>query len=223
MLSLIKLVADPYPPYQFEKEGRVTGMDHDIIFEAFKAHGVEARTTLHHWDECLALMDALKADGIFQITRTGEREKRFVFSGRLRTARTLFYKRTESSISLDGVTGLADQLSGETVGVLAGYSYNKTVDRLERELKVEKTSSEDLLLGLARGEFSLALMDQGVAAFLMKMAGVDGVEPVAGFDIPRPLYVAFRKDLSEPARLFNSGLEEIRKNGVYDTVIRRYG
>jgi len=223
MLSTVKLVADPYPPYQFVQEGTVTGMDHDIIFEAFKVHGVEAGTTLHSWDECMALMDAGKADGIFQITRTAQREKRYIFSEELRTACTLFFKRKESSISLDCVTGLDSQLSGETVGVLAGYSYSETVDDLVRELKVEKTSSQDLLLGLSRGEFSLALMDEGVAAFLMKRVGVGGVERVAGFDISRPLYVAFRKALSEPVRLFNSGLEEIKKNGVYDSVVRRYG
>ena len=97
------------------------------------------------------------------------------------------------------------------------------MDGLESELKIEKTSSGSLIRGLARGEFSLALMDEGVAAFLMKRLGVEGLEQVMGFDIPRTLYVAFRKDLSSPVRLFNSGLAEIRKSGIYDSICRRFG
>jgi ABC-type amino acid transport substrate-binding protein len=222
MLSTVKLVADPYPPYQFERDGEIAGIDHDIISEAFKIHNVEVETALHDWDECVALLDAGKADGIFQITRTPERVGRFIFSDRLRTARTIFFKRTESAIVPGGGKSLVSQLNGTKVGVLAGYSYNEEVDGLESELKVEKNSSEGLLRGLARGEFSLALMDEGVAAFLMKGLEIEGVEQVPGFDIRRDLFVAFRKDLSGPVRCFNSGLEEIRKSGVYDSVAKRY-
>jgi polar amino acid transport system substrate-binding protein len=223
MLSMVKLVADPYPPYQFEKNGKITGFDHDIISEAFGVHDVEVRTSLHGWDECMSLLQAGGADGIFQITRTPEREKLFLYSERLRTARTLFFKREADSIQLDNDRNLSDELAGKKIGVLAGYSYNDAVDRLESSLKVEKTGSEDLLRGLVRIEFSLALMDEGVAAFLMKKLELAGVEPLPGFEITRPLYVAFRKDLHDHVRIFNSGLAEIRKSGVYESVYSRYG
>jgi polar amino acid transport system substrate-binding protein len=223
MISMVKLVADPYPPYQFEQDGKVTGMDHDIISEAFKVHGVDVQTTLHDWDECVTLLDAGKADGIFQITRNPRREEIYIFSALLRTARTLFFKKGDTIIQLNERKNLADQLSGTKIGVLAGYSYNEAVDRLKSSLKVKKTASKELLQGLFRDEFALALIDEGVAAFLMKRLGVEGVEQAPGFEISRPLYVAFRKNLPEPVHLFNLGLAEIRKNGVYKSVCRHYG
>jgi polar amino acid transport system substrate-binding protein len=222
MISTVKLVADPYPPYQFEKDGEVIGMDHDIIFEAFKVHGVEARTELLDWDECVALLDAGKAEGIFQITPTPEREKQFRFSKPLRTAHTLFFKKKADSISLNDSSSLGQRLGDLKIGVLAGYSYGDEVDRLKRSMKVEKTLSEELLRGLLRGEFSLALLDKGVAAFLVNKLVLEGVEPVRGFEIPRQLHVAFRKGLREHVQLFNSGLSEIKKNGIYESVYRRY-
>jgi ABC-type amino acid transport substrate-binding protein len=51
---------------------------------------------------------------------------------------------------------------------------------------------------------------------------LESVEPVRGFEIPRQLHVAFRKGLREHVQLFNSGLSEIKKNGIYESVYRRY-
>jgi len=222
MLSPVKLVADPYPPYQFERDGKVTGMDYDLIYESFKIHDVGIQVSLHGWDECIALLDAGKADGIFQITRNAEREKRFLFSKVLRTARTLFFTKETESIMLHDGKKLSDRLGSEKIGILKGYSYSDEVDALECSLKVEKTANEELLDGLTRCEFSLALIDEGVAAFLIKGPEQEGIKPLPGFEISRPLFVAFRKDMREYVKLFNSGLSEIRINGVYESVLERY-
>jgi len=218
----VKLVADPYPPYQFEENGRIIGVDHDVITESLKVHGILAETSLYGWDECMAMMANGKADGIFQITRTPERTRRFLFSERLRTASTLFFKRDGFEIDLDGAAQLVTRLRKLKIGVLSGYSYGPAIDSLSDSCKVERESSEGLLNGLLQDEFSLALMDHGVAAYLMKRMHIKGIDSAQGYGIPRALYVAFQKDISALAHHFNSGLREIKESGVYGEIFRRY-
>jgi polar amino acid transport system substrate-binding protein len=223
MVSRVRLVADPYPPYQYEEGGSVRGVDHDIIEEAFKVRGIIAETDLYSWDECIAQMDEEKAGGIFQITRTTERVRRFIFSHELRTATTLFFKNKDLCIVTDGSAEPALLLRSHKIGVLSGYSYDPVVDNVSGELKVEKQSSESLLYGLLAGEFDLALLDLGVAAYLIKKLRIEGLDSIPGYKIMRHLYVAFRKDLRELVDLFDSGLQEIKENGVYDGIFRKYG
>ena len=223
MISKARLVADPYPPYQFEEHGMVRGVDHNIIAESFKIHGITAETTLQGWDECMAMMNSGKADGIFQITTTPERKARFLFSEQLRAASTLFFRRSGFSIDLNSRVDLAYQLGGLKTGVLSGYSYDPAVDSLSDELKVVTDSSESLLYGLRQGKFDLALMDQGVAAYLMAKLLIEDIDTVPGYKISRQLYVAFQQDLSELASLFNKGLRKIKESRVYDEIFRNYG
>ena len=223
MVSRVRLVADPYPPYQYEEGGSVRGVDHDIIKEAFKVRGIRTETALYSWDGCIAQMEEEKADGIFQITRTPQRVRRFIFSHQLRTAATLFFKKKGLCIALDGSSEPVFFLQDHKIGVLSGYSYDPVIDDLSGEQKVEKRSSESLLYGLSAGEFDLALMDIGVATCLMRNLRIEGLDSVPGYEITRQLYVAFRKDLMELAVLFDSGLREIKENGVYDGIFRKYG
>jgi polar amino acid transport system substrate-binding protein len=220
---IVKLVADPYPPYQYEDEGRVIGVDHDIIKTSLKVYGIGAETSLCSWDECMALMENRTVDGIYQITRTPERTAHFLFSEQMRTARTQFHQRTGSAASLDSTVDLVSQLRYLKIGILSGYSYNPDIDSLSDEYKVERQCSEDLLNGLLDEEYSLALMDHGVAVYLMERLGINEIETVEGYEISRPLYVAFQKDLIQLTQHFNAGLEVIRESGVYGDIFRRYG
>jgi polar amino acid transport system substrate-binding protein len=100
----LRLVADPYPPYQYLADGAVTGVDHDLVTAAFKAVGLRARTRLLAWPLCLQEMQDGRADAIFQITPTPERMEWLMFSRPFRRARTVFYRRADDLI--EGLTNV---------------------------------------------------------------------------------------------------------------------
>ena len=85
-MNIVRLVADPYPPYQYEEGGTTKGLDYELIATAFTAGGMEATIQLLLWEDCMAAMAAQDADAIFQITRTPHREEKYVFSAPFRTA-----------------------------------------------------------------------------------------------------------------------------------------
>lgn len=216
------MVADPYPPYQYEEDGEVRGIDQAVITAAFEVHAIATETRLLPWKDCLEWLEQGKADGVFQILLTPERGKLFLFSDRLRTEKTLLFRISGRPTAAAG-RGVWDPFRGQRLGVLEGYSYGPAIDRLRETDKVERQSQEQLIEALAAGEVDLILMDAGVAAYLSGKLGIRGIEPVSGYGITRALHVAFRWQHAEIARLFNSGLAAVRRQGVYERILESYG
>jgi polar amino acid transport system substrate-binding protein len=219
----VRLVADPYPPYQFEEKGRVRGIDQDTIGEALRARGLRAGTTLLPWSQCLQWMQEGKADGIFQIAPNLEREKRFLFSAQLRVERTVLLQSRAGSLAVRDPARLEEELRGQTLGVLSGYSYGAGIEALPASLKVELASQEPLLKALAEGRVDAILMDQGVADYLARKLGLQPMERIEGYELRRSLHVAFQRGEEELVRLFNAGLEEIQKGRRALRIFQRYG
>ena len=222
-IETVKLVADPYPPYQYKENNTVKGIDHDIITAAFEEHEIKTKTQLFPWEVCIEHMEMKKVDGIFQITITPEREKAFLFSKPLRIAKTVLFRNTKTPVRFNKDVEILCQLKRYKLGVLAGYSYDPMIDSLREPVRTEVKSQEMLLEDLLRGEFDLAIMDLGVAAYLMEKMDMDGIERVEGYEITRQLHVAFQKNLCELVNLFNAGLDKVREKGLYNKIFKNYG
>ncbi len=229
-LRKVRLVADPYPPYQYEEGGEVKGVDQEVIREAFRVHGLEAETRLLPWRECLEWMERGRADGIFQIAPNPQRREQWLFSALLRTETTVLFRRRGSGAELRGAGPEGADAArgggaapGLRLGVLEGYSYDPFIDGLKEPARVACKSQEHLLQALAEGQVDLALMDAGVAAWLMRERKLEGIERAGDYRIARPLHVAFQKDRRETARLFDSGLAAVRARGLAGRIWARYG
>lgn len=220
---VVTLVADPFPPYQYMKGSQVTGLDHDIIRNAFESQGLSISVALHAWHECIRQMDQGIADGIFQIAKTPERERLFLFSNLLRIAKTVFYCNKSKPVVLDSDHPLIEQLQRNRIAVVKGYSYGPEFDNLQDLHRIQVNSHQESLLELSARNVDLAIIDKGVAVYLvdeLKLAGT--LQIVANFKTDRPLFVAFQKTRPEILEIFNRGLEQIRENGTYDGLVSRY-
>jgi polar amino acid transport system substrate-binding protein len=220
--KLIQLVADPYFPFQYVEDGEIRGIDHDVIQAAFREHGIETHTRLFAWDECIRIMEAALADGLFQIQPTAARARTFHFSTLLRTARTVFLENSSIPIDLSNMQTEAAVLEKYSLGTVSGYSYGSAIDGLSGPNRVFVVDQEALLIGLAQGNFDLALMDWEVAVFLCRKLGIEGVDKVAGFEYQRQLHVAFQKELGKIVNLFNSGIDKLEKEGGRRRIYEKY-
>ncbi len=222
MARSVKLVADPYPPYQYREGSRIVGVDHDLIRSAFGVHDLKIEVSLYPWDICLELMESGRADGLFQIQPTPEREEQFAFSTPLRTARTVFIQNAGNIVALSRYETLSQILENHTLGLVTDYSYSPEIDEADHSNKVEVSSQEALLRGVSGNDFDLALMDLGVAEYVASKLKITNVEPSPGFEIERHLHVAFRKDREDMVRLFDAGLGEVERQGLRKAINRRY-
>jgi polar amino acid transport system substrate-binding protein len=220
---LITLVADPFPPYQYMQGGAISGLDYELIQQAYRSQGFEIAVSLHPWDECVRRMDEASADGAFQVAKTPERERRFLFSDLLRTARTVFYCHASNPVALRR-EDLGPQLRGLTTAVVSGYSYGARFDELPGIRKLAVSSNEESLLALAARRADLAIIDEGVGAYLLATLRLrDTLQRVPGVEIERPLFVAFHPTRADCCDAFNCGQTAIRQRGVYDALMAKYG
>jgi len=191
-MRTVRLVADPYPPYQYEDAGVIRGMDYDTIRRAFRALPFALNIELHPWDECLRRVDAGTADGVFQITKTAEREARYLFSTLLRTEEMALFARVDGPASADSA-GIGPETTGSHVlGVLQGYIYGPAIDAIPEGRKLKVPGQEDLLRALDERRCDLVVMDTGVAEHVAGKLGIADVRRLDGFALKRDLYVAFR-------------------------------
>lgn len=221
----IRLVADPYPPYQYEEGGEVKGLDHDLVVTTFHSLGRETFVELLPWEECLKRIEEGKADGVFQVTKTPEREEKFLFpSEPLRTAKTVLLAKP--GLPLRRITPNVDlvaQLRPFKLGVLSGYSYGAPLDELPSALKIPVATQEELLFRLAKGDFQLAVIDLGVALYLSCKLNLRGISPIKGFSIKRDLFIVFNPRLENLARSFGHQLKELKRQGILNSLSERYG
>jgi polar amino acid transport system substrate-binding protein len=201
---VLRLVADPYPPYQHADGGLVRGLDHDLVTAVFAAAGYEARTELLPWSECLAAVREGDADAIYQITPTAERSEWMAFSRSFREAQTVLYRRRGELPEGLGEGGLAALAARCRLGALAGFSYGPQASAAPVAARFE--SDDELLHGLREGEVDVVLVDAGVATHLLSD---DRLEPIPGFSAGRPLHLGCRADLVEIAREFDRGLAKM--------------
>ncbi len=220
-MNIVRLVADPYPPYQYEEGGTTKGLDYELIATAFAAGGVEATIQLLPWEACMAAMAAQDADAIFQITRTPQREEKYVFSAPFRTARTLLFKQRSTPLELSNFAELEQVAMTHPIGTVKGFSYDPLVEALAPEAKIETDSQEELFQDLADKRFVLALADSGVAAYLLEKMSLDDIRPLESFGIERDLHLAAQKELPGVVQAFDAGLHELRREGSYAQIIDR--
>lgn len=223
--GFIKLVADPYPPYQYREGNEVRGVDHDLIVATLRSLGYGVKVELYPWEECLRRLETSDAHGIFQITKTPEREKSFIFPREpLRVATTVLVAKPGTRVKLAPGEELGAQLRPYKVGVLLGYSYGQPLDNLPPSIKVPVDSQEELFLRLLKGEFLLAAMDLGVARYLARKHGLGALETVEGLEVRRELFVAFNLDVDPGfVESFSARLSALKEEGTFEKIKARYG
>lgn len=215
----VVLVADPYPPYQYVDEGKIKGFDHDVISAVFRQMGYQTKTVLLPWEECLEHLDRREAHAAFQVARTPERERRYLFSRLLRRAETALFAREGVDLQIKPLIPLDGQLRAIRVGLMAGYSYHPAIDGLAA---YRAASPEELLRGAADGQADVVVVDTGVAEYLMQKLDLPRLKRVEGFSVVRDLHVVFRKDCRQLLEQFDVQLGKAMAEGVPGRIAETY-
>jgi len=215
---LIKVGADPFPPYQFITDTGTAGMDYELVKEAFALGGIDIEVTLKVWPEIEKDYDNGLMRALFQVQPTEERMKANLFSEELRKA------VTELITSRDGEhpQSLEPFYDGYFLAVLEGYSYGDDIDAVPEERKRRYPTQESLLLAVADGKEAYGVFDRGVRFYLQQNLGIDGITALPGMDFLRPLAVMFGKDDGELRDSFDKGLRKMKEDGTCQKIVDKW-
>lgn len=212
-----------FKPFEYKAEdGNYVGIDIDILDAIAKDQGFEYDLQVLGWDASIAACQAGQADGMIAGASITEERKSsgWIFSDGYYDANQSMAVASDSTI-----TGFAD-LDGKTVAVKTGSMSAGYAESLAGDYNFSITYFEDsptMYQAVVGGQVAAVFDDTPIMASNIKDNGiamkfVDGTgnEPASyGFAI-------FDEKNQELVDKFNAGLANIKANGTYDEIIKKY-
>lgn len=235
------VVAENYPPFEYQEQGEVKGANVEIISKIFDRIGVDFEIKFYPWTRAWLLLKKGKADLTLSISYQKFREPYINYPPDMVKNRSsekplestlwmtefVFFinSKYKSSFKYESL----DQLQKEEyrIGFIKDYSYNP--EFLKAKLnKVNIASFEDGLKKLLAGEIDLLPYDIVVGeSILKKLKYQDQVSYLDKRLLIKPYSVGFSKNSSFPGiddirKKFFNELAKMKESGEYDAIRAKY-
>ena len=212
-----------FKPFEYtDASGNFVGIDVDIVAAIAEDQGFKYELKSLGWDAAIAACQSGQADGMIAGASITEKRKAsgWTFSdGYYDSNQTL-------TVPVDSdITGFAD-LSGKMVAVKTGTQGATYAESLKDEYGFDLTYFED-----SPTMYQAVLGGQCVGCFedtpIMKASIKDGDLALKVLDDtasdPAPYgFAIFSEDSQELLDMFNKGLADIKANGKYDEILKKY-
>lgn len=116
---VLKVVTTEYPPFEYVEDGVLQGQDVDTVRTVLRAMGFEPDFQVLPWARAEMMVRRGNADLLFSLTRSPERERHYLFTAPISSARDVLYARKDAGLSGTSYKDLTDL----SVGVTGGYNY----------------------------------------------------------------------------------------------------
>lgn len=213
----IFLASDPYPPFVSTNK---SGVLKEIVEEAFKIKGYSLKIEVTSWPRAYELSIKGVYDGLIGIHYSIEREKNFIFSQPVIYNELSFFSLKSNNININ-------ELEAYKIGVVKGYNYSKEFNENLNIRKLEALNVNDNVRALINSRVNLIIESTYVLKYLLNndfKSYKDKIVSIKSFS-EKPLYIALtKKNMSSEIIIkdFNEGLEEIKKNGTYKRLLKKY-
>jgi len=214
-----------YPPFNYlDADKNLTGFDVDIARALCAKMDVECTLIAVPWEKIIDNLVAGDYDVIIaSMARTEERQKIIDFTGHYYRSRSAFVARAGQEIIFS-----AEGLRGTRVGACKNCVQAQYLrDHFSSGPSLVLTDDTNQLFELlATGELDLVLSDSlNCLDFLQTKRGADFDfvgEPLPSDDVSSSAHIAVRKGEFELVRQLEEALEQLRMDGTYDRINRRY-
>ena len=225
----IRIGTDPtYAPFESKNsQGELVGFDIDLAKELCKRINTQCTFVENPLDALIPSLKAKKIDAIISsLSITEKRQQEIAFSDKLYAADSRLIAAKGSPIQ-----PTLEALKGKHVGVLQGSTQEAYANDRWRSQGVDVVAyqNQDLIYSdLAAGRLDAALQDEVAASegFLKQPAGKDFA--FAGPSVKDKKYfgdgtgIGLRKEDAELKAAFDKALGEMRKDGTYDKMAKKY-
>lgn len=217
-------VSTVFEPYVIEQDGKVTGIDVDVVREIGRRLNIEIDVQLKPWIRLEKDIESGEESCAFAYFQTPRREQYMDFTN-VPLHITSYALFTKENPTLD-YRGLSD-IKGYRVGINQGFktpaAFDEAVERNELiEFRVAEEAQSFQMLEVDR--LDAVLTNSFVGAYQVKKLGLKNIEPLFPPLSSTPAYLTFSKeaDLSHLVQNFNSALYEILLDGTYQDIFDRY-
>jgi polar amino acid transport system substrate-binding protein len=211
----------PYAPFEFEQDGKVVGIDAEIMRALGGRLGLTVEFRDTDFDAIFGALTAGNCDVIASsVSITEERKKTFDFSeGYYDIVQSLLVRKADEGKYAD-----LPQLRGRTVGVQSGTTgadYAKAQAGANGYTVKEFTGADELFTALKANQVDGVLQDLPVNAYHAKTAGDTVV--VKKFETQKEQYgIVIPKGRADLKKAIDEALKRIRQDDTYNTILRNY-
>jgi len=206
-----------HAPFSFVENGNPAGFDIDLLTPMFEGTIYGFTPTEFQWSDALvSLRKGVKVDLMSQMDKTPEREEVYDFSDEP-------YLVDEIRIfSKDNSINSIDALTGKKVAVQKGSYYEELLSKNENIILLPTESEYDALYALNNAVVDAFVGPTSVAMYIIKK---NGYVEITSADEPLEtsyMYLAVDKNDTELLEFINEGMTELKKNGTYDLIHKKW-
>lgn len=211
---------DNFPPYNFIDNGRVVGLDAEIVAAVVKQAGAEADFEPQPWSRVQDMLARGEVDAAFQFVGRPDRFEKYFMIGPHRMGYTVFAARSGSAIPVQDVNALR----GYRIGAIRGYTYGPAFDQAT-QLTKDTTAGDNLQLVrmLAAGRVDLIIGDRETLMHFARQAALQAqiqvLQPALS-QVPR--YIAVPRSKPAIAARLEKALTELRRDGGLEQILKRW-
>ncbi len=206
-----------YPPIEYLRDGKPTGMFQDLLQELSKVMGRKIEHQLGLWKESQKRVLNGEADALTVFGSSEERRKLYDFT------ESVFPMEFALFVQKDNLLiHTIDDLNGKKVGVtMGGLPKQLLAPKKQIHLVIIKNYSEGFRL-LLSGKIEAVAANKWVGAYTLQHEGFEGVNVV-----PKPFAtnyapMAVKKGNLKLLNELNEGIIKLKKTGTIDEITRRW-
>jgi len=223
--KLILMTQPNFPPYNFEKEGKLQGIAVDLIILMYAKTG----SVLSHkdirivpWARGYRKVLSDKNTCLFSMTKTKERQNLFKWVGPIAPVRMAFFAKKKNNIKItspDDIKkykiGVVRDGFGEQFMVRIGIDKNRLDTVSDFFLNIRKLDAE---------RFDIIPIDDNVMRWHIKEMGLNQTDYEPAYVLTEgELYYAFQKDTpNHICRHLQKAIDDLKKEGEYQKIFDRY-
>jgi len=221
----IKVVTENFPPYNYEEDGKLTGMATEVVQATLRQANIEAEIKLYPWARAYKM--ALEQENvlIYTISMSPEREDQFKWIGPIVPSLELslykLSKRTDIQIST------LEDAKKYKMGVVRDdriHQYFKARGFEDNKHLYLHANSDKTLMNLFRERIELKVGDnyqqpQDIEALGYSKNDVEKLLSLIVVDF----YMAFSKETSdEIVEQVRAAFEQVKADGKVDAIVKTY-
>jgi polar amino acid transport system substrate-binding protein len=237
----LRIVGENYPPFEFTRDGVVTGINVEVAARIFDRLNVPLEFVADYpFPRSWAMLRSGHADAVPSVSYQPDREpyvyctpeqKRFTTTGVMPrdylwiTEYVWFVNRRDAGLVLGSYEEV--KANGYRVGICKDYSYDGRLRKAGLNM-LPLIEPEAGFLALVAGRIDLFPMDRTVGAWLLQELGlVDKVSHLEPPILRKPYHMMFAKASAYPGleavwRDFYATLRAMRDSGEYAEIYNRY-
>lgn len=217
----LQFYTEEYPPLNFARDGRPTGLAVDLVRELFERTGDHGRITVVPWARGYQAAQHEPNTALFVTMRTDEREPLFKWVGPVVVAITSFYALRDSGIRIERFEDAA-QVSQVAVP-RQWYSYQTLQARGLPNL-VGVKGPRQMMSMLRLGRVPVVVADNVTLDGLLALGDLrpEDVEPLHGF-LSSAAYIAFSPTTPDSVvENWQRALDSMKRDGSFAVIYSRW-